>query len=286
MPSHLARFQDSTGSWWALNENIVYPEMVGIVSSATDAAILIENLFTYTSQVNLRSGATYYFTTTCDIPANCQLVGPGWNASIYKNANINMFTMAQGAVMRGITAHGNGATRTGFGVMIQSGHDQTIFDCNIYDMESACVAYQPDIGIRSCIRGGFMQCTTITNYAIQWPFDVSNGDRLIDGINCGGGALVLTNTAQNGGIVNCDTTLVGISTGSHKIRCQGNRIANAAISVTMSVDGTQHTIIGNIISGNLLFSSGMTNSVASLNVVAGTITDSSDASNYKVGNIV
>ncbi len=284
-PTHLCRFQDALGAWWSLNEHMVYPEMIGTVNSSTDSAVLIERVFAFTNTCYLRPGATYWFTSTCDIPINCTLIGCGLSATCQKNANIDMYTMAGNSTMRDVANYGNGATRTGRGVNITTGNDQMLFDCYFFGFSSYCVQYAPDTGVRSVIRGGEYNCQNAAAPAISWPTDVTTGDRMVDGVSCGGCALLVTNGAQNGTIVNNDTTLISISSGSHKMKCSNNRIANAAIPAVVPISGTQHTIIGNILSGDVTLFNDLVNSVFSYNVVAGTITDGSDASNAKVNNI-
>jgi len=201
-----------------------------------------------------------------------------WGAVIRKNANGAIISsLASGAEVYGLQLDGDGGTFTGIGIGITSGNDQKLYYCLVSDMESYCVDVDNDTGVRLTVGGGFYQCTTTTDPAFRFAnsgtLETAGGRKLVD-VDCGGGFLVDTAGSQNTRIMGCDTTGIVFGTNSAKTIIVGNRLP---ISADMTVDGSQHHIVGNIIgTNNVIIASTALNCVIGPNVHAdgfGVVTD-------------
>lgn len=237
------------------------------------------------------------------VPANTILAGAGRGFFLKKNFSGDMVNLGKYGQLERIKFDGSRATRSGAGVIINTGANsvtpadqghQVIRDCQFVDMADYPIKYTAaNLGWMSKV----INCQ-FANYsstaAILWPDEpASGGNRYI--ISCySNSRLVNVNGADNGYITDCVIGGAGaIDEGVYfppstvnrakKVHVIGNRFGIAA--GTINLRGTDLIFKDNSVAGSIVLLSnasgdGCVNSDIANRVLTGSFTDLSAAINY------
>lgn len=238
-------------------------------------------LTSWLSSISGKSGylpAGTYMCSGLSIPASTTIYGYG--ATLKKNANGTLATLADRVRIYGLQVHGNGAAFTGKGFVITSGNDQKLYDTEIIFCEDRCLTIDKDVGLRFAWMGGqVFRSGDITNIPILLGANAasqeSNGDRLFEGIFTGGRWFIDVQYSQTTIISNCDFVNMNFHASASKTLVSGCRIAT--LGNDLVVNGSQCMIDGNIIAGGITIASGATYNILGDNTLTNgsTITDNS-----------
>lgn len=287
-------FLTSNGRGFKLSKDqLVTAEMLGALGNGTaDDGPIIQAAFNAGVKEVRLGYKNYRIATTITLPAYGALSSYE-KAVVTKGANIDLFDMsAQACQLKGLSIQGAGATYTGRGVVINSGsssYDQKILDTDILDMNGYCLEFVgADAGQRFEGRGSNFLRTTTDNPAIKMPAatDTAGGNRTFtDCGTVGGGRLFDLDHAANTGIVNCQMVTLTFSQFSSRTRMTGCRIA--ALSGTLTIDGYDNMVAGNVIAGAIqIAATAQRCSVGPNNLLAGaSITDLSTATGDNINYI-
>ncbi len=225
----------------------------------------------------------YKILSALTIPANTCVLGYG--ATVTKGANGDVFALGNASEIYGLTIQGDGANFTGRGITIDTNGDQIISDCKILDMASFCIeVLNLDKAIRLSVVGGGMSRNAVGTPCIKLagvatPETV--GGRQFIGIDFNGHWGFDIGASQNTDIHACHFINMSFRTGSRKCILSGNRVA--VLGGTLTIDGQDHSITGNIIAGDIALAAGVQQTRVQGNVLTSTntITDSSgNGTNY------
>jgi hypothetical protein len=228
----------------------------------------------------------------CDlsVPAETFVWGPG---ILSKNANGDLISSLGVHAVLECRLHGNGATYTGRGVVVDDGGAATITTgwwrrlafCEIVDMESYCVEFVDDSGGygSEMIGGTYTRTTAGASLAsVKFPSTETNGNRRMIGVFCFGNSIADLAASDNTLIQGCEGSPPLMTANTLKARVIGNRLAGSGGA---TIDGQLGVYANNAIAHTAwTLSATLTNTVIEGNNWPGglTLTDSVpvDASNY------
>nr|WP_176706075.1 glycosyl hydrolase family 28-related protein [Paenibacillus hemerocallicola] len=189
----------------------------------------------------------YKITSKLYIPEFVTMRGIGRMSKILKGFNGDMIEMGTDSKLIEIELDGKGATFSGRGVIINSGHNQKIMDCTIVNTMSYCVEYTTSsAGIISTIEDSLLYTISRTFPAVKYPDNEANGDRKLISVDCGGGVLADFAGCSTILVAHCNTIGVVFRPASKKVSLVGNRIAGGTAGLNVEVHGINHAIVGNI----------------------------------------
>lgn len=221
-------------------------------------------------------------TAQIDIPSGMIVYG-NWRI-VTKAFNGDMFTMAGGAQIHDLQLSGNGTVNTGRGIVISTGTDQRIINCNVSNMNGYCLEFTADsAGQRALVQGGFYQRTTATNPSIRCgPTALETaGERKFAQLQSGGGNLFDTAGSQNTHISDCSMAQMTFGTNGVKTTVIGCRIATSGADWNVGgSSGGEYVICDNIVAGNIVIVSGVANSYVRNNRCVGLTDSSGNSSNW------
>jgi len=173
----------------------------------------------------------------CDlsVPAETFVWGPG---ILSKNANGDLISSIGVHAVLECRLHGNGATYTGRGVVVDDGGLATIDTgwwrrfafCEIVDMEGYCIEYADDSdGYGSEMIGGTYTRTTAgaSIASVKFPSTETNGNRRMIGVFCFGNAIADLAASDNTLIQGCEGSPPLMTANTLKARIIGNRLAGS-----------------------------------------------------------
>lgn len=243
---------------------------------------------TYTEQwqAAVASGASKLYvdssgtlTSGITIPANMFVWSDG--ATVTKGANIDMFTLADGAQLINLKLAGSGATYTGRGVVISSGADQHLRNVQITGMAGYCIEYTAvNAGSRSSIIGRFLQRQTATDAAIKLPAGeaLTDGTRYFSHIFTGGGNLIDPSGGNMTFISFCNCAGITLTPSTKQFLLSHSRIAG-----TLILDGGSSPIISGCAIGNsVTVKATCVGAQMSNNNIAGSLTLESGANSCRI----
>lgn len=247
--------------WKRVYQGDALPEWFGALGSGADDTVAVQaamNIGRY------KLAQQYTIKSTVTPPANSRGVGPG---SLIKGANCDMVSLSDGAQMTGITLVGIGQFYTGRGVVISTGTDQRLLNCDITGMSGYCVEYSAALaGARGSIQGGKYQRQDPTQSAIKYPDSETNGDRRLLNVDCAGGVLCSLAGSSTTMISGCDTVGINFDAATKKAIVTGNRIATMGGAI--QILGIDNVIQGNCIAGDVNIGTGAQNNTVGGNVLA------------------
>lgn len=173
----------------------------------------------------------------CDlsVPAETFVWGPG---ILSKNANGDLISSIGVHAVLECRLHGNGATYTGRGVVVDDAGAATISTgwwrrfvfCEIVDMEGYCIEFVDDSdGYGSEMIGGTYTRTTGTAAvaSVKFPSTETNGNRRMIGVFCFGNAIADLAASDNTLIQGCEGSPPLMGANTLKARIIGNRLAGS-----------------------------------------------------------
>jgi hypothetical protein len=232
------------------------------------------------------------------------LWGSGRGSILKKNANGNIINLGAECGMSYIALHGNGDTYTGVGVLINTGAlNQTSWRWmdHVYIEETAsyCVEFS---GNRAGYASQLSHCRFLpldfdgnaTIAAVKMPTlgsAESNGNRSLTDCWSASNPIADVSDANNTNIVNCQGGFPTMTANSAKICLVGCRIVAGSGSSDWTIDGDNHSIIGNDISltggtNTLIFSSGLAHVRFQGNSLGSTTTVTDNAPGVSQGNFI
>jgi len=246
--------------WYELSETVVHERMFG-ASGASDEAdtAAIQSLLDFGAAKNKAVfwvGRGYRIKSTLNVPDNVVLYALGgpvfFDAGSYhveKSFNGDLFTIGRAVQIHDLTVNGKGASYTGRGIVVNSGGDQRLINCNILYFDDYCVEFVgASVGIRSQIKGGWYTRMSAGDVSIRWPDEAGNGNRLVESVY---GDVLDVGSCDNGSVSGCNFSNIVFGSTAKKIKVTGTRISNAAIPATCVIYGVDHVFAGNIFSGDV-----------------------------------
>lgn len=191
-------------------------------------------------------------TYTCTTPvvtskANVLIRGSGIGTTITKGANGAIITATGNHFrLRDINFNGNAANYTGVGLSI-TGQESSLLDVVV--TQTADAGLDVPSGATSIeIIGGRYNPTDASVFSIP-GIRIGNVSEVssprIIGVTSRGQLTIEVVRVDNGVIADCDGVQFKWGVNAKKVRFIGNRVANG-VEGTMTVEGTDHTILGNI----------------------------------------
>lgn len=236
-----------------------------------------------------KPSVTYGIASTLIIPQGVTLQGLG-QVTITKVASIDMVDMSAASCgMEKITLVGAGATHTGRGIVVSGNSEQYITSVNALNMNGYCLEFE---GLESGAKFEALMCefsrTAAANYAIKMPDAAESGGgrkfMLCNGY--GGNSFMEAAGSASTHVLNCSYGTNGVlfTVNTARMLMSGTR---AAVTATMAIMGTSHTIVGNSITNNITLDAGLTASTIGPNSipVANTIIDNSIAATTNINHV-
>jgi len=150
-PSHAAKFQSANGLWFELNEDMVYPEYLGGIASATPATVTaaIENAIAFAGVCHLRDKgqrAVYQISSRIDVAPGRGLISDGES------------------VLQMMTGAGQFDANTLWTLEENGGNTTNAIGLNFLSVESpVClgidIVMQASASLRTCVAAAFRGCT-------------------------------------------------------------------------------------------------------------------------------
>lgn len=202
---------------------------------------------------------------------------------ITKNKDMSfMFDLSNsGSKFIGGGLNGNHPNYNGGGIVFNSGYDQVIEDTIITNTQISPIIYSESLsGHRSRISNSTLYASNRDEvYAVTYPENESNGDRILENINCNGGLLadyagVSTLLVRGCNAIGCRYT--GLS---KKVSSTGNRWAGGTGNIDITLRGDDHSMTGDIVATNIILDYDAQNCY-----VASTAKEIIDNSNNKSSN--
>lgn len=266
-----------------MRDTVSVKDFGAVGDGVADDTVSVQAALTTGKSVYVPSGV-YKITSTLTLSNGQMIFGDGGHLSkLDKAFNGDLIQASAGCVIDSLWLAGNGALRTGRGVLFGASTPRSIVqNCRIIDFDGACVEFTaPNAGSLFNMSTCEIYRTVLANPAIILPTDTQSAPRTFvscyttggNFIDCGGGDNVL--------IEACHINTMSFSAGK-KVLVVGTRIATVGATLTFS--GLDSLLSGCAIAGPVEISGTASSMNMTGCVVAGGITLLSGAANCTVQN--